>query len=70
MFLTLFKYSWVSKASDSSSIMGHGDIGAVVCHPLKVGEQIVEHEALTQGTHALLQAVHMVQLQLVAQARR
>ena len=47
---------------------GHGNIGAVVRHPLIVGEQIVEHEALTQGAYALLQAVHMVQLQLVAQA--
>ena len=47
---------------------GHGDIGAVVRYPLIVGEQIVEHEALTQGAYALLQTVHMVQLQLVAQA--
>ena len=47
---------------------GHGDVGAVVRHPLIVGQQVVEDKALVQGAHALLQAVHMVQLHLVAQA--
>ncbi len=46
---------------------GHGDVGAVVGHALVVGQQVVEHEALAQGTRAGLETVHVVGLHLVAQ---
>ena len=29
---------------------GHGDVGAVVGHALVVGQEVVEHKALVQGT--------------------
>ena len=46
---------------------GHGDVGAVVGHALVVGQQVVEEEAVEQRTVALLEAVDMVELQLVAE---
>jgi len=44
-----------------------GDVGAVVGNALIIRKQIVEREALLERADALLQAVHMVELELVAQ---
>ena len=46
---------------------GDGDVRAVVGHALVVGQQVVEEEAVEQRTVALLEAVDMVELQLVAE---
>ena len=46
---------------------GHGDVGAVVGHALVVGQEVVEHKALVQGTGTGLETVHMVGLHLIAQ---
>ena len=46
---------------------GHGDVGAVVGHPLVVGQQVVKDKALAELADAPLEAVHMVELHLVAQ---
>jgi len=46
---------------------GHGDVGAVIGHPLAVGQEIVEDEALAQGAGTILKTDDVVELQLVAQ---
>ena len=45
----------------------NGDVGAMVGDTLVVGQKIVEDEALAERAQALLQAVNMVELQLVAE---
>ena len=39
---------------------GQGDVRAVIGYALKVGEQVIENEALVQGTHTSLKAVDVV----------
>ena len=46
---------------------GDGDVGTVVGDALAVGEQVVEREAVVQRADTGLQAVDVVQLQLVAE---
>ena len=46
---------------------GQGDVRAVVGYALKVGEQVIENEALIQGTHTSLKAVDVVAFHFVAQ---
>ena len=46
---------------------GHGEVGAVVGHPLIVGQKVVEDEALGELADPPLEPVHVVELHLVAQ---
>ncbi len=46
---------------------GDGHVGAVIGDTLQVGQQIVEDKAGADGTGALLQALHVMQLHLVAE---